>query len=368
MCWKDLHGLGPEDAYTGGGRLGSAQRGVIGENVWAVGPTGPRNCDEFKDTTRPRYAQLQALLKANDGAKPRVQLAAANVSKIEPIEAGTDTGRLRVTFKGSAINPNVTTTTARQNLTYTRVVDRVVLGTGYEKDDGSAYVGVLGRANKDFRAKLEDVRGKPASFQEEVVIARRFADAPDVVFVGPAAGKLPDDKELAGIQENSVGLFANTPRTEALAQQLAATDLQKPKPPRFMIAEQEPAFLQAGSGSVTIDVPKALDGRAVRGDNALAVKSAIIAAIGNIPTGTLDLTIRAPEEGKLEFTSPLVDAESVGRLSQALAAEVGLLERLIVMTRGKRVLKISAPADRDGKIRANELQVQTPVKVRVAKK
>ncbi|MFO0678149.1 MAG: hypothetical protein U0169_16560 [Polyangiaceae bacterium] len=91
---------------------------------------------------------------------------------------------------------------------------------------------ILSGETSTLRRSLVDVTGRPEGFAEDVAIATRLRgmnepQPHEIYFVGPsneARGGLPKENELAGVNANTVSLFANVQRTRLLARNNAAVD------------------------------------------------------------------------------------------------------------------------------------------------
>lgn len=183
-----------------------------------------KTCDEFIADARSRYAQIGTGFRSSD---PNGEAIIEPYSqRLEQINLNNKK-ELVLTLEGEKekIRP-----------------DLVILATGFEGQLYKLFSELykdLGNVPKNDRELLDqyfsDILGlTKATGPQETVIGRelKLIDGqqlvspsdknlvPKLVAVGPGAGKLPKDQELFGIIQNTVSIFNNALRTEAVAQSL----------------------------------------------------------------------------------------------------------------------------------------------------
>lgn len=185
-----LYGQAPASAYTGHGKLDTAQRGEIGDVEWYVGQNGPADCATFLQTARSRYLRLAGKIRdAGDGSTPRARLSKARVTRV----AKLPTGRYQITDSSGQF----------------KIVDRVVFATGFE-----------GSSAED--GQLDDITGTVDGLSGERVVARRVRGR-DIFRFGPAAGNdVVGADERYATDENAGSVYAFAPRDRQFARTVLA--------------------------------------------------------------------------------------------------------------------------------------------------
>jgi hypothetical protein len=195
---------GDEVAVVGGGDSAN----VIVEALTG-GPGGPAkihwyrqkaaNAAEFREANAERYHESVS------GLFDRPDLLAPVPEYVEGVRQVTVNGKVR--FEVTHLLPN--------GETETRLVDKILLATGYE----SGVADLLGAAGE-----LRQVRGPASGIGSNTVLGQQFVgeDGPLAVFVaGPAAGAMATAEELARtITKNQVSINVTAPRSAGLAERL----------------------------------------------------------------------------------------------------------------------------------------------------
>jgi hypothetical protein len=209
-----LYGQAPTAAYSGNGKIDTAQRGDVGDVEWYVGERGPADCASFLDATRSRYLRLAGKVREADGAAPR---AALNQSRVTGIRK-TSNGRYELTDSQGG----------------SKIVDKVIFAAGFEMPGA-------------IPGEVEEVTGRVEGLDGERVIAKKVVGK-DIYRIGPAAG--PDvvgADERFSTDENAGSLYAFAPRDRALAKDVLSATVRTSvgvtpaRPPR--------TFMGGGAGS-----------------------------------------------------------------------------------------------------------------------
>ena len=217
-----LYGQAPASAYTGRGKVDTAQRGEIGDVEWYVGQNGPADCNTFLMTARSRYLRLAGKIRdAGDGSTPRAKLNKVRVARIQRLP----TGRYQIVDSANQ----------------TVVVDKVVFATGFEgstAEDGT----------------LDPVNGAVPGLTGERVVARRVRGR-DIFRFGPAAG---DDvvaaDERYATDENGGSVYAFAPRDRQFARTVLARTVRAVAALDTPSLEARPRLLLGeGSSSAVIE-------------------------------------------------------------------------------------------------------------------
>jgi hypothetical protein len=229
-----LYGQAPASAYTGHGKLDTAQRGEIGDVEWYVGQNGPADCNSFLQTTRSRYLRLAGKIRdAGDGSTPRARLNKVRVTAVRQLP----TGRYQITDSAGQV----------------KIVDKVVFATGFE-----------GTTAED--GQLDNITGTVDGLTGERVVAKRVKGR-DVFRFGPAAGDdVVGKDERYSTDENAGSVYAFAPRDRQFARTVlartvrAVAALDTPsleKRPRLTLGEgQTSAFIEPGErASRKLDTP-----------------------------------------------------------------------------------------------------------------
>jgi hypothetical protein len=209
-----LYGQAPASAYSGRGKVDTAQRGEIGDVEWFVGQNGPADCDTFLKTTRSRYLRLAGKIRdAGDGSTPRARLNKVRVVRVLRLP----TGRYQIIDSAGGM----------------KVVDKVIFATGFESFP-----------NED--GQIETLTGTVPGLTGERVLAKRVRGR-DIFRFGPASG---DDvvaaDERYATDENGGSVYAFAPRDRQFARTVlartvrAVAALDTPsleKRPRLTLAE-----------------------------------------------------------------------------------------------------------------------------------
>jgi hypothetical protein len=218
-----LYGQAPAAAYTGGGKVDTAQRGEIGDVEWYVGENGPADCDTFLKSTRSRYLRLAGKIRdAGDGTRARAQLNKVRITKVSKLP----TGRYLITDSANQ----------------TKIVDRVIFATGFDNqlaEDG----------------QLDPINGTVEGLSGDRVVAKRVRGR-DIFRFGPAAGDdLVAADERYSTDENSGSIYALGPRDRAFARTVLARTVRAiaaidtpalERPVRLTLAEgQTEAIIEA---------------------------------------------------------------------------------------------------------------------------
>jgi hypothetical protein len=223
-----LYGQAPASAYTGRGKLDTAQRGEIGDVEWYVGQNGPADCNTFLQTTRSRYLRLAGKIRdAGDGSTPRARLNKVRVVRVTRLP----TGRYLIVDSANQ----------------SKVVDKVIFATGF-----------VGSPAED--GQLENINGTVDELSGQRVLAKRVRGR-DIFRFGPAAG---DDVVAGGerysTDENAGSVYAFAPRDRQFARTVlartvrAVAALDTPgldRRPRLTLAEgQSGALIEPGEGAL----------------------------------------------------------------------------------------------------------------------
>lgn len=197
-----------------------------------------RTCEEFISDIRSRYAQIGTGYRSSDPAgSPVLEGVPPKLASVEPkgnekvelkleeaVEGGKDVLDADIVivatgFKGELAGLLKDLFSERLVQREDLVNDRVFLEKYFEFLEAATSTSPNQKTRVGRYAKNLDSLGRDRGGEPEVVI------------VGPSAGKLPKDSELVGIIQNTVSIFNNAPRTVAATQ----TVVRKTKP------EAEPA-------------------------------------------------------------------------------------------------------------------------------
>lgn len=214
-----LTGIGPDAAY----KEDTAQVGNVRKIYWFVGLEGIKNCEEYIKKTRARYSRIAQAL--NSGVLVPVPgrvtaLAKSGEGYTATYQYKDEVGKLRQRSREIVYSAPAD---PRRNLparteSDSPVLGKVIYATGFDNE----LPALLGKVtDRSFEDAWEKISVKDAAFGgKSSAIARSLIDRPNILLAGPAnesLGGLPDKNELKGINENTVSLFANIARTEALA-------------------------------------------------------------------------------------------------------------------------------------------------------
>ena len=224
-----LYGQGPASAYTGNGKVDTAQRGEIGDVEWYVGQNGPADCNTFLQTTRSRYLRLAGKIRdAGDGTRPRASLNKVRVVRIVRLP----TGRYQIIDSANQ----------------SKVVDKVIFATGFE-----------GQTGED--GQLDPIMGKLDGLEGDRVLAKRVRGR-DIFRFGPAAG---DDvvgaDERYSTDENSGSVYAFAPRVRQFARTVLARTVRAVAALDTPSLERKPRLVLAEGQTRAIIEPTERSGR-----------------------------------------------------------------------------------------------------------
>ena len=184
-----------------------AQAGKISKLVWA-GQT-EEACDAYVTSNRNRYSSIAAEYK-NGNLEP----VDSKVVKMED-----ELGGVKVTFSDGRVV----------------YVDHVISATGFEKKYGKSYETFFDGSTipddlENAGDYLEDVKGKniESSNSDFTTLSTRLVNGngekEDIFFLGPMVNLIREGEEglQAGVSQNSVSIFINSPRNYSFARLLAS--------------------------------------------------------------------------------------------------------------------------------------------------
>ncbi len=220
-----LYGQAPASAYTGNGKVDTAQRGEIGDVEWYVGQNGPADCNSFLQTTRSRYLRLAGKIRdAGDGSTPRARLNKVRVVRVVRLP----TGRYQILDSANQ----------------SKIVDKVIFATGFVNapaEDG----------------QVDPVSGAVPGLTGERVLARRVRGR-DIFRFGPAAGEdvVAADERYA-TDENAGSVYAFAPRDRQFARTVLARTVRAVAALDTPSLETRPRLtLGEGQTSAIIETPE----------------------------------------------------------------------------------------------------------------
>lgn len=199
-----LLGFAPPAAYKGD----VAQLGRFKSIDW-VGQS-LQDCKDYITKTRTRYADIAGGIKSGNvvGVPERL----VDVEKLP-------SGRYRLTYEDKT-----------SGVRRTAEKDVVVFATGFDSQNFSVFRNVVSKDSKGVplsaRNPLEasdrapQILDKVPGIEGKKAIARQVEDQ-DIFLVGPAAGRIVDEGEQAGVTENVASIFATGQRTAKLGDRLA---------------------------------------------------------------------------------------------------------------------------------------------------
>lgn len=222
-----LTGVGPEKAY----KQSVAQEGNIGKIYWFVG-TGKntfKTCAEYIAKTRARYAQISQAINSgvlvpvpgnlNDFVKTRngkyvvTKYTSAFDSGAKITDQNSSGVEIEIVIPKDLRKGIKEEKTVEQKI----VFEKLIYATGTRSKIAEIFKTLT---DKPFSESWKLVSGQVKEFgRRKINIAREHKTAPGVYLAGSANesfGGLPKKAELAGVNDNTVSLFANTTRTKAL--------------------------------------------------------------------------------------------------------------------------------------------------------
>lgn len=237
-----------------------------------------KSCEDFIEDARSRYAQIGTGFRSSD---PN------GVAIIDPVAQ-----KLRDVTFGRESTLILSLVNGRKKLE----ADYVILATGFE-----------GELYKLFQ-NLYRESGLPPAVNDKILLEQFFTDIlgttkvsdgantiigrevktiengsltensdSRIVAVGPGAGKLPQDKELFGIIQNTVSIFNNALRTEATAQYLAdKTKAQSARPEDIQVV------IPVASGSSAIAVKKVMESRPLGSASSVYLEATLMNAFNYV--------------------------------------------------------------------------------------
>jgi hypothetical protein len=224
-----LTGLGPESGY----KADVAQVGQVKKIYWFVGYDGFETCKDYIAETRARYSQIAQAL--NSGLVVPVVGRVGKIARAGAASQGLFT--LDTSYRNRAgnivnlqgevryIQPGDERTGAEAEKVQKSVnVSKVIIASGFDNALPKIVDSLSTRKFED-AWKLKEYSAE--GFDKNTRIAREHREAPGVFLAGPAnesLGGLPAATELAGVNANTVSLFANVERTKGLAQAIAQSD------------------------------------------------------------------------------------------------------------------------------------------------
>ncbi len=323
-----LTGRAPDETYDGDGRLDRAQRGEIGAIDWVVGNDGPETCEEYLQGapernlagTRDRYADLAGPIRAE-----KIRLVRGRLVAVRPIEEGADQGRVALDYQ------------LANGTTSTRVVDRVILSTGFRTQTQRVLRDVLPRDLGD--APLEDSDLVEVVRDGNVGLGKRV-NGQDVYLVGPAAGSngIVDAGDLRRVNENRASIFNLGPRSERLGTRVLARFPTRvggratsaidaaPRTSLTQVNREDRIFAPlaaAPEGTLTLDV-----GRAATPLLLKSVAADVLEQFRFPGYQRVDVIARRGENGGLELSVPGLDQRSVQSIAEAFSREPELVDVL----------------------------------------
>lgn len=351
--WELMVQLGPESAY----KFANAQKGQVTNGIWAVGEDGPADALEYLIGKAPASALRQGSpggVNAVEGEATRYSQLSGAVERglidllpdyIERIERetrsdGRPSGRFVVTQKSGE----------------TLIVDRIVLGTGYESQAGELFSSLVPNdtdlkklAVGPLAQKVADERSKDRRTLGTRLNVGNVAH--DIYFAGAAAPGLltPEDKARRGIRQNIISLQALNELTGALVrQQLTGGSSVESA---LEVAMPAVEALAGGVGEASIDVPpqRAREQRVsdvcVAGDDevSLKLKLAVLLSRYSFAAGS-DVALRVVRQGgQLKIRSASVGAPGLRTIADAIARDLELVQLLCDRTLGgERAVEVSA--------------------------
>lgn len=220
-----LTGLGPEEGY----KQSVAQEGNIKRIFWFVGTSaaGFRDCKEYIAKTRARYSQIAQAL--NSGILIPVT---GKINGIRSANGGYQITDFEFLDKNGNIDkrsreieyilPKDLRKGRKRAKTVMEVVtfDKIIYATGFKNNLGTVLRNLIPRGVKLQNAFNFVTKKLKAFGNASVNIARELKFAEGIFLAGSANeafGGLPLKSELVGVNANTVSIFANNARTQALA-------------------------------------------------------------------------------------------------------------------------------------------------------
>ncbi len=242
-----------------------------------------RSCEQFIADIRSRYAQIGTGFRSSSPDVAAIIEPIPNrISSVEPAGKNKVNAILDESFLGDTKIKS----------------DFIVLATGFKGGVPKLISGLLKKsAQKDIKLSTEDfylkytdfVTGKTKTSEgENTRVARSVniggkssAKSPKVIINGPAAGKLPQESELAGIIQNSVSIFNNAPRTESSIGKLLKG--LKPRSKNTKMRAQEIELIEKSDKSLTVfEIVNLADVRTISGLNELYLKSVLANVLSEV--------------------------------------------------------------------------------------
>ena len=217
-----LTGLAPEKAY----KSDVAQVGRPEKIYWFLGLEGERKCADYIAQTRARYSQIAQAINSgvlipvpgrvtSIGKEGQKQYTAAHQFQKENGEVVTRKSKIEYILPADERVGREKESVVKEKV----VFDKIIYTTGFNNalpkvleplSQGVEFADVW----KFKKAELAQFEGKEVNYAREHIYAK------DITLAGPAnesLGGLPLKGELAGVNANTVSLFANVERTKALA-------------------------------------------------------------------------------------------------------------------------------------------------------
>jgi hypothetical protein len=371
-----LTGLAPEEAY----KSDVAQTGRPKRIFWFVGLEGERRCSEYIAETRARYAQIAQAINSGvlipvPGRVTKIDRAQENKYSIDytfRAENGTDVSKSKeIDFllpKDERVGRTGETRVV-QDISF----DKVILTTGFDNKIPS----VLEPVSKGLEFKdawdLKEVEVKQFN-NEKVAIAREHKNAPGIFLAGPAnesLGGLPKAAELAGVNANTVSLFANVERTKDLARQESTIKSATPNLNEFtaeMRIPKKEVQMSRDANSTLIEFTPADNTNVKRANNVdLSLRTAIDFTFRRLKISGLEGALQVKiyqKEGStgvfnLEIVETNLTAETTKEISKALQDNKLLedvLKKDIFQDKGKvKQIDIEIPIMKDGNLNFKEM-------------
>ncbi|MFO0678147.1 MAG: hypothetical protein U0169_16550 [Polyangiaceae bacterium] len=221
-------------------------------------------------------------------------------------------------------------------------VDNIILATGFKSEAEEVFAGIIKPGEGESRPLgelLDPLVGRPDGFDGDVNYATRLRTnndrvAPqDIFFVGPSnevRGGLPRPDELAGVNANTVSLFANVNRTRLLARFNAATPARGLGPISEIL--NLPTIAQLGRNRLPtartpipvarLDATKPLMNLSSIADIELKVQVAKLMQRFEMPEGmNMTISVTKSAEGTLGVRIPDLDFESEKILAYSLVQQ-----------------------------------------------